>query len=349
MNASDLLPETSSREVPADGRLTIVLPTYNHGHFIAEAIDSLYAQSRKPDRIIVLDDASTDNTADVIKQYGNQVPGIEFIRGSQNRGVIAMLNRGLSLADTEFVSFLAADDFVRPNLYAKSLSILSQYPKAAVCGVHTSLIAEDGAPLPRIQEPNFGPRSRYFAPAEAVAQLHRLGGLFGGNGAVYRTAMLRGAGGFAADLLSFCDGYAVQILAARHGVCVVPETLAVWRQRATSFAAQSRVDAAACRSILRAVEARRDEETEDLPAAYRHRLESRLRFAAVTAAVCEPEINRSVLTDVLSDTSGIWIRVLALAKMLGGRPLVEMILGIRFRPFDVFPTLWRRVWTTPRN
>ena len=99
---------------------------------------------------------STDDTTAVVARYCGQEPGIEFFRGNENKGVIAMLNRGLALADTEYVSFLAADDFVKPGLYAKSLDILNRYPNAAICGVRTLLIGEDGSPLHSSPEPGLG-------------------------------------------------------------------------------------------------------------------------------------------------------------------------------------------------
>jgi glycosyltransferase involved in cell wall biosynthesis len=324
------------------GGLTVVLPTYNHGHFISQAIDSLIAQTRKPDRIIVLDDASTDDTASVVRKYLVGMPSLEFIREETNQGVVAMLNRGLSLADTEYISFLAADDFIKSDLYAKSLDILDRFPAAAVSGVKTLLIAEDGSPMPSPSELGFGTVAKYLAPQEAVNRLSRFAGLFGGNGAVYRVAKLRALGGFANDLLSFCDGYAMQVLAARHGVCVIPERLAVWRRSRTSFAAASQANALTCEAILRAVENRRTREGAIFPAAYQKRLEGRLRYAAVVAAICETELNARVLADVLPDTSRHWFRALALVKRFGGRPLVQLLVGVWLRPFDIFTAFRRR-------
>jgi hypothetical protein len=334
--------DNTIQNILAKGLLTVVLPTHNHGHFIVEAIDSLYAQNRRPDRIIVLDDASTDDTASVVRQYFDRNPALQFVRKEENQGAVAMLNCGLALADTEYVTFLAADDFVRPDLYMKSLAMLDRHPEAAVCGVGTSLIDEDGAPLRSPQEPGLGEVQQYLPPAEAVKRLFCFGGLFGGNGAVYRVDKLRAADGFAIDLHSFCDGYVMQVLAARHGVCVIPEALAVWRQRGTGFATASRHDAEVCRTILKAVECRRTREGASFPPAYQTRLESRLRFAAAVAAACEPKLNERVLSILMPFASSFWFEALVVAKRVGGRPLVLAIMALWFRPFDILPAFWRR-------
>jgi glycosyltransferase involved in cell wall biosynthesis len=279
------IPATETGEpIAPDGKLTVIMPTYNHGHFIAQALDSVFRQTRRPDRVIVLDDGSTDDTAAVVKPYLGRVPPVEYIRMAQNRGVIEVMNVGLGMVETDFVTFLAADDMLELSAYEKTLCTLERYPQAAICGVLTQLIDEDGCPLARRHDFDFGTGARYLSSQECLARLNRYGGLFGGVGAVFRSWSLKRAGGFAHDLLAFCDGFRYQELALTYGVCIVPEKLALWRQSRGSYAATSTLDPERSIAILQAVRMRLAQPSSPFPAAYGRRLVRRLRFAAARAA-----------------------------------------------------------------
>ena len=86
--------------------VTVVIPAYNSGRYIGKAIDSVLAQTRKPDEIIVVDDGSTDNTAGVAARYESQIRYIH----QQNAGASVARNTGIQSARSEWVAFLDADD-----------------------------------------------------------------------------------------------------------------------------------------------------------------------------------------------------------------------------------------------
>src|SRR5436190_23262229 len=81
--------------------VAVVIPTFNHAHFLPEAIKSVQAQTRPPDEIIVVDDGSTDNTAAAI----NQFPTVRLIR-QENRGLAAARNTGIRDCETSYIVFL---------------------------------------------------------------------------------------------------------------------------------------------------------------------------------------------------------------------------------------------------
>ena len=82
-----------------------VIPSYNSSHLIRRALDSVVNQTRPVDEIIVVDDGSTDNTAEVVAAYA----GVRYIR-QENAGVSAARNTGIHAAQSEWVAFLDADD-----------------------------------------------------------------------------------------------------------------------------------------------------------------------------------------------------------------------------------------------
>ena len=74
--------------------LSVVLPNYNHGDVIARALEALLHQERRPDEIVVVDDASTDDSRDVIARFAARSASIRVLVNEQNQGVIAALIRG---------------------------------------------------------------------------------------------------------------------------------------------------------------------------------------------------------------------------------------------------------------
>jgi glycosyltransferase involved in cell wall biosynthesis len=89
-----------------DSLVSVIIPVYNCERYVAEAIESVLAQTYKPTEIIVVDDGSTDKSAKIVKQY---IPSVQYAHQSRN-GSGAARNHGIELAHGNFFSFLDADD-----------------------------------------------------------------------------------------------------------------------------------------------------------------------------------------------------------------------------------------------
>jgi glycosyltransferase involved in cell wall biosynthesis len=105
--------------------ITAVIPTFNRAQYVGEAIDSILAQTQPVSEIIVVDDGSTDDTAEIIKKYG---PAIRCI-SQQNRGPAAARNRGIREARGDFVAFLDSDDLWVPKKIELQLDFFGRYPE----------------------------------------------------------------------------------------------------------------------------------------------------------------------------------------------------------------------------
>lgn len=95
--------------------LSVVIPTYNYGRFIGEALASVLDQSLVPSEIVVVDDGSTDNTADIVRGFGDRV---RYIR-QENKGVSEARNRGVAETSGALIAFLDADDTWEPTKLEK--------------------------------------------------------------------------------------------------------------------------------------------------------------------------------------------------------------------------------------
>ena len=114
-------------------KISIIILCYNLGHFLPEAIDSVLHQTLLPSEIIIADDASTDNTPKIAKQYTKKYPRlIKYIRQPKNLGIIGNLNQAMSVEKGDYISILGADDRFLPEFVEKSAQILDRYPKVAI-------------------------------------------------------------------------------------------------------------------------------------------------------------------------------------------------------------------------
>ncbi|MBE0534890.1 MAG: glycosyltransferase family 2 protein [Phycisphaerae bacterium] len=107
--------------------ISVVIPAYNCGKYLARAIDSVLAQRRAADEIIVVDDGSTDNTAEVAARYGGR---IRFLQQA-NAGASAARNTGIEAAMGEWVAFLDADDEWLPTKLQMQAAVLERHPQLA--------------------------------------------------------------------------------------------------------------------------------------------------------------------------------------------------------------------------
>lgn len=109
------------RESPS---VAVIIPTYNRAHLLRQALESVLAQSRPPDEIIVVDDGSTDDTAQTLAGYA---PRIRYLR-KPNGGVPSALNYGLAATDADFIAFLDDDDLLIPDAIERHCAFLHAHP-----------------------------------------------------------------------------------------------------------------------------------------------------------------------------------------------------------------------------
>jgi glycosyltransferase involved in cell wall biosynthesis len=98
-------------------KLLTVIPVFNGEQFIAQTLESVARQTLRPDRVVVLDNCSTDRTPEIVRNFAG-IP-CEFIRNERNLGLFGNLNRSLDFStETEFLQILHADDTIEPEFYA---------------------------------------------------------------------------------------------------------------------------------------------------------------------------------------------------------------------------------------
>jgi glycosyltransferase involved in cell wall biosynthesis len=123
-------------------RVSVVIPTYNYGHFVTEAVQSALTQTYPNLEVIVVDDGSNDDTAERLRQFGNQIIYIY----QQNRGLSSARNAGIRRATGEWVAFLDADDVWHAEKIAKQLAAVGGDHDIGLIGSLPAAVLPDKLP-----------------------------------------------------------------------------------------------------------------------------------------------------------------------------------------------------------
>jgi glycosyltransferase involved in cell wall biosynthesis len=108
--------------------VTVIIPTYNRGWIVKDAIDSVLEQDFIDYELIVIDDGSDDNTPQILKAYGNKINMLH----QPNKGVSAARNRGIAAASGRLIAFLDSDDQWLPGKLSAQIKFFQDHPEAVI-------------------------------------------------------------------------------------------------------------------------------------------------------------------------------------------------------------------------
>lgn len=108
--------------------VSVIITCFNHAPYVEEAVNSVLSQNYDTIEIILVDDASTDNSQEIINQLQQNTPAIKTVFNSQNCGVCVSFNKGFSISKGDFIIDLAADDCLLPNKITSQLNKLQSLP-----------------------------------------------------------------------------------------------------------------------------------------------------------------------------------------------------------------------------
>lgn len=111
--------------------VSVIVPTYNYGHFIEQTLRSLQAQTYQRWECVVVDDGSTDDTAEVVSRFIDSDRRIKFLR-QENLRQAAARNNGLKNSSGQYVQFLDADDLLESRKLERQVGYLEQHPEVDI-------------------------------------------------------------------------------------------------------------------------------------------------------------------------------------------------------------------------
>lgn len=209
--------------------ITSIITNYNQGRFFEDAYNSLVQQTLKPTEIIVVDDASTDDSVEIIKRTldkSNYIP-TKLIIHSQNKGPSAARNTAIAEVKTEFLSFLDCDDYYLKTKLQKSLPYLERF-RGQVAMVYSDFFKQEiGQPL--IHEMKL---SHSLEVLSKVCMPH--------TASVFATNIFQIIGGFNESLHGAEDYEMWRRIASNAMILHVPEPLYVYRLHGENFTIKRR-------------------------------------------------------------------------------------------------------------
>jgi glycosyltransferase involved in cell wall biosynthesis len=176
----------------ANKLVSVVIPSYNSGSFLHDAIRSVCSQTHQHTEIVVVDNGSSDNTSEVSASY----PGVRLIR-QMRRGVSAARNCGLRESHGGYVVFLDADDRLLPEALESGVSCLNSHPECAFASGHVRLVSKDGSVL-RIPDESCIEKDHYLTLLQYCY-------IWTPSAVMFRRSVIESMGGFASGLSGAAD------------------------------------------------------------------------------------------------------------------------------------------------
>ena len=213
-----------SSPMSRDPTIGVAMSAFNQGHLVAESIESLLDQTRRPDRIVVVDDGSTDDTTSVVSRYEEH--GVNLIR-LKRRGVSEVLNTAAVNLETDYLAIQAADDVSRPERLEVELDAAETDGSLLVTSLPTVIDENSRTVDDKIA-------SEFFTfPGDEVPLLRRLfktGNLLCASSAFIRLDAFKMAGGFHPRLLHLQDHWLWVRLAGLGSVTRLGDRLVCYRR-----------------------------------------------------------------------------------------------------------------------
>jgi len=211
-----------------DPAVSVIIPFYNAQRFLSEAVESVLAQAYRPIEVLLVDDGSTDGSAEIAKGYGGAARYIHL----PHSGLPSVVrNQGLQCASGELVAFLDADDTWRPGKLRAQVARLSRDPDVGMIHTNLDLVDVSG----RILRPYFleCPGSQGLTDERAESSFEQL--IMGDSGVRTSSVVLRRAVldrvGFFPETLRIGEDWHLWIRVARHyRIVYLPERLASHRK-----------------------------------------------------------------------------------------------------------------------
>lgn len=334
---------------PLSRKLTVAvcIGTYNQAPFLRECVESILAQSYPVSEIWISDDASTDNTAEVLAELGRLYPTVHCYRQPVNLGIAGNLSWVLAQPQTDLIGRIDSDDRYEPEYIATLVRLLAEHPQAgyAHCDIHEINSAGERLRVRRLS------RSAAYEPPDVALRRSASGYRVAANCLLYRAQALRQADYYHpnAGWRSAEDwDLVLRITIHGWGNAYAPQPLASYRvwddEQQTRFR-------------------RRSGELESLIKIYRDRLEpAYLRRGWSTAPLRKYRINRALwFVDTQSSSQlrleekrqfrqrmlvlgdSFSLRFWLLMSAVGLGPLLPRYFALKFRAYDGVKSVLRRL------
>jgi len=207
-------------------KVDVVVPCYNYGRYLVDCVRSVLDQSIKDVRVLVIDDASSDDSLEVAKRLSALDWRVEVVTHGRNLGHIATYNEGIERADSDYFLLLSADDMLVPGALERAIEVLAKNPDV-VLTYGECVSWHDELPIPRIE-----PTQRYtWSRHDLLKEICTTGtNVVPTPTAIARTSVQKAIGGYRALLPHAGDMEMWLRFAANGSVARIKAVQAIYRK-----------------------------------------------------------------------------------------------------------------------
>lgn len=209
--------------------ISIIMANYNYGCYLRFALDGIVNQTRRPDEFILVDDASTDHSMEIIAEYVEKYPWITVLQNVTNLGAYQSIQKGINVSRGDYIYFAASDDRLGSRFIEESVRGLNQYPQAGLVCSSMVFFQDNEEITSDLVSKTPLPKPRYLSPQDFMALKRKRFGV-AGNTIVFRRTDLNLAGGILEPLGSLCDWFVGVVIGLRKGMVFLPARLAFLRR-----------------------------------------------------------------------------------------------------------------------
>lgn len=231
------------QNLPSRPLVSVIMGVFNRQHFLGEAIESVLNQTLRDFELIIVDDGSTDRSAEILEQYAQRDRRIIVISSEANRGIARSLNNAISHARAEYLAVMDSDDVALPGRLETQLRFLQAHAEIALLGSRAQLVNFRGARIP--------------ANVELPCEHHEIDDalLAGGWPIIHPTVMMRAAivrtlGGYNEGFRSNVDHEIFLRMAERSKLANLPDALLLYRIHHRAMTAKN---TSGCRLVQQAI------------------------------------------------------------------------------------------------
>jgi glycosyltransferase involved in cell wall biosynthesis len=216
------------------GRVDVVVPCYNYARFLNRCVASILSQRGVEVRILIIDDASSDNTAAVASELALQDTRVTFLRNAKNNGLVRTSNQGvIDWATAEYTLLISADDALVPGALARATQVMDKHPEVGMAYGMALVVADDldMIDIEDVRQPMYC----ILSGAEFLKRIceHWCG--VASPTAVVRTKIQKRVGGYHPDFPHTCDVEMWMRMATCSSIVVLATTQAFYRWHGTNM------------------------------------------------------------------------------------------------------------------
>jgi len=212
-------------------KVTVLMSVYNGEKYLREAIDSILNQTFKDFEFLIIDDGSTDSSADIIRSYCD--PRIRVFK-QENTGLTKSLNRGLNLAKGEYIVRQDADDISLPLRFEIQMEFLDKHPDVVLVSSNIEFIDDRGKSL--------GESDRAAEPYLIAWYLLFYNHIGGHSQVVFRRQPVIDLGGYSEDL-RYSQDYELWLrMTKSNKIAILPDVLVKWRKHDDNISIKAQLE-----------------------------------------------------------------------------------------------------------